>query len=120
VTQASTAIPTIALYTSLLRSVLGPRMQSPVQQSVRLWDFLTGAERADLDEEGRIRLDGWELDPQVQSTIADRWQLITPENLPEMADLVWFRSQFRALYGFDVPGVDYTRPVDPDLPWPSL
>ena len=116
VTQASTAIPTIALYTSLLRSVLGPRMQSPVQQSVQLWDALTGARPADLDDEGRIRLDGWELAPEVQSTIADRWQLITPDNLQEMADLVWFRSQFRALYGFDLPGVDYTQPVDPDLP----
>ena len=119
VTQASTAIPTIALYTSLLRSVLGPRMQSPVQQSVQLWDFLTGAEPAEVDDEGRIRLDGWELAPEVQAAVDDRWKIITPANLPELADLVWFRSQFRALYGFDVPGVDYAKPVDPDLPWPA-
>jgi enoyl-[acyl-carrier protein] reductase/trans-2-enoyl-CoA reductase (NAD+) len=120
VTQASTAIPTIALYTSLLRSVLGAGMQSPVQQSVRLWDFLTGAESADVDDEGRIRLDRWELAPEVQAAVHDRWKVITPANLPELADLVWFRSQFRALYGFDVPGVDYTKPVDPDLPWPAV
>jgi enoyl-[acyl-carrier protein] reductase/trans-2-enoyl-CoA reductase (NAD+) len=31
----------------------------------------------------------------------------------------WFRAQFRGLYGFDVPGVDYDQPVEVDLPWPS-
>ena len=42
----------------------------------------------------------------------------TPKRSP-VADVDWFRAQFRALYGFDVPGVDYAQPVDPDLPWPG-
>jgi enoyl-[acyl-carrier protein] reductase/trans-2-enoyl-CoA reductase (NAD+) len=119
VTQASTAIPGIALYASLLRTVLGERMQSPMQQSVRLWRQLTGADPLDLDEEGRIRLDRWELDPDVQDDVARRWFAVTPATIGDVADVDWFRSQFRELYGFNVPGIDYDRPVDPDLAWPS-
>jgi enoyl-[acyl-carrier protein] reductase/trans-2-enoyl-CoA reductase (NAD+) len=119
VTQASTAIPGIALYVSLLRGVLGDRLQSPVEQSVRLWDQLTGARPLDLDETGRIRLDGWELDASVQAAVTERWQTITPASVTDLADTPWFRSQFRALYGFDVPGIDYTAPVETDLAWPA-
>ncbi|MEV4351350.1 bifunctional NADH-specific enoyl-ACP reductase/trans-2-enoyl-CoA reductase [Actinoplanes sp. NPDC049596] len=113
VTQASTAIPGIALYVSLLREVLGDRLQSPVEQSVQLWDQLTGAAPFDLDEAGRIRLDRWELDRDVQARVAKRWTTT-------MGDVGWFRSQFRGLYGFDVPGVDYRRPVEVELPWPAM
>ncbi|MEV4510164.1 trans-2-enoyl-CoA reductase family protein [Dactylosporangium sp. NPDC049525] len=119
VTQASTAIPGIALYVSLLHAVLGDGLQSPVEQSVRLWDQLTGAAPFDLDEQGRLRLDRWELDADVQAAVAERWRAITPETIAEVADVDWFRAQFRGLYGFDVPGVDYTAPVDPDLEWPA-
>lgn len=119
VTQASTAIPGIALYVSLLHAVLGDRLQSPVEQSVRLWDQLTGAAPFDLDEQGRLRLDRWELDPAVQAAVAERWSAIAPETIADVADIEWFRAQFRGLYGFDVPGVDYAEPVEPDLEWPA-
>jgi enoyl-[acyl-carrier protein] reductase/trans-2-enoyl-CoA reductase (NAD+) len=119
VTQASTAIPGIALYVSILRAVIGERLQSPIEQSVRLWDQLTGTIPYDLDEQGRIRLDRWELTDDVQAEVGRRWQAATPETIGPLADINWFRTQFRGLYGFDVPGVDYERPVEPDLPWPT-
>jgi len=119
VTQASTAIPGIALYVSLLRGVLGDRFQSPVEQSIRLWSQLTGAAPMDLDEQGRLRLDRWELDEAVQAEVRSRWLAATPETIGDLADIAWFRQQFRSLYGFDVPGIDYARPVEPDLDWPS-
>jgi enoyl-[acyl-carrier protein] reductase/trans-2-enoyl-CoA reductase (NAD+) len=119
VTQASTAIPGIALYVSLLRAVLGDKLQSPIEQSLRLWDQLTGATPLDLDDQGRIRLDRWELTDEVQSAVRALWREVTPETIAEVADVDWFRAQFRGLYGFDVPGVDYDAPVEVDLPWPS-
>jgi enoyl-[acyl-carrier protein] reductase / trans-2-enoyl-CoA reductase (NAD+) len=67
VTQASTAIPGIALYLSLLRSALGQTMRSPASQSADLWDQLLGIRALDLDEAGRIRLDRWELAQDVQN-----------------------------------------------------
>ncbi|MEU9669086.1 trans-2-enoyl-CoA reductase family protein [Streptomyces bobili] len=118
ITQALTAIPGIPLYVGLLRGVLGDRFPTPVEQSLQLWNQLT-AHRPEVDECGRIRLDRWELSEPVQAAVAERWQSITPETLTELADIPWFRAQFRSLYGFGVPGVDYTTPVETDLSWPN-
>lgn len=118
ISQALTAIPGIPLYVCLLRSVLGDRFPSPVEQSLQLWEQLT-ADQPDVDERGRIRLDQWELSAPVQAAMAERWRSITPATLTELADVPWFRAQFRGLYGFDVPGVDYSVPVETDLPWPG-
>lgn len=119
VTQASTYIPGIALYVSLLRAALREEFQTPAEQAVQLWDQLTGITPLGLDADRRIRLDGWELDPAVQAEVARRWQAATPETIGELADIGWFRSQFRALYGFDIPGIDYDAPVETDVPWPG-
>ncbi|MFE3770629.1 enoyl-[acyl-carrier-protein] reductase FabV [Streptomyces sp. NPDC057579] len=119
VTQSSTAIPGIALYVGLLRGVLGERMTAPTAQLSDLWDQLTGARPLDLDEEGRVRLDTWELNPEVQAAVAERWQAAATENIAELADLGWFHGEVHRLYGFAVPGVDYSAPVPTEVPWPG-
>jgi enoyl-[acyl-carrier protein] reductase/trans-2-enoyl-CoA reductase (NAD+) len=119
VTQASTHIPGIALYTSVLRAVLGDAVVSPAEQAVQLWDQLTGTAPLDTDPGGRIRLDRWELDAGVQAAVARRWHAATTANVKDLAEVGWFRSQFRGLYGFDIPGVDYTAEVEADVPWPG-
>jgi enoyl-[acyl-carrier protein] reductase/trans-2-enoyl-CoA reductase (NAD+) len=119
VTQSSTAIPGIGLYLAILRSVLGERMRTPAQQSASLWDQLTGAVPADLDEQGRIRLDRWELADDMQREVARRWAACESASLDGLADVGWFAGQVLRLYGFGVPGVDYTRSAEPDLPWPD-
>ncbi|MFI2211528.1 enoyl-[acyl-carrier-protein] reductase FabV [Streptomyces sp. NPDC020141] len=119
VTQSSTAIPGIALYTGLLRGVLGEGLVPPVRQLAALWDQLTGAAALALDDEGRIRLDGWELTDDVQSAVAERWEAAATDTIAGLADLDWFRGEVRRLYGFSVPGVDYTAPVATDVPWPG-
>lgn len=119
VTQASTHIPGIGLYLSLLRGVLGSGIQGPARQSVQLWDQLAGHAPLDLDDAGRIRLDRWEFDPQVQAEVTSRWHAATQDTIGSLADIDWFRSQFRALYGFDIPGIDYAAEVETDVPWPG-
>ncbi|MGW8597901.1 enoyl-[acyl-carrier-protein] reductase FabV [Streptomyces sp. NPDC055893] len=119
VTQSSTAIPGIALYVGLLRGVLGDAMTTPVGQLVQLWDQLTGAQPLDTDDEHRVRLDTWELDPAVQKAVAERWSSATSATVTELADLDWFGDEVRRLYGFSVPGVDYTAAVETDVPWPA-
>ena len=112
VTQASTAIPGIGLYVSLLHSVLGDGMESPVTQGVRLWKHLTGVERAGIDDLGRVRLDDWEFAPGVQDRVSEAWQrAVADRRLPAEAG-AWFQSGVRRLYGFDVDGVDYSVAVD--------
>ncbi|MEU9147292.1 hypothetical protein [Streptomyces sp. NPDC048349] len=70
VTQASSAIPSIALYTAFLRTVFGEHgFRTTAEQATDLWDQLEGHTPLVLDEAGRIRLDGWELDDQVQDRV---------------------------------------------------
>ncbi|MFE6662749.1 enoyl-[acyl-carrier-protein] reductase FabV [Streptomyces sp. NPDC057697] len=119
VTQSSTAIPGIALYVGLLRGVLGASMVPPIGQLTDLWDQLTGVRPLELDEEGRVRLDTWELAPAVQAAVTERWNTATTENITELADLGWFHAEVRRLYGFAVPGIDYDAPVETDIAWPD-
>lgn len=119
VTQSSTAIPGIALYTGLLRGVLGQDMLPPVHQLAALWDDLTGRAPLAPDDEDRIRLDTWELADDVQAAVADRWEAATTDTISGLADLDWFHAEVRRLYGFSVPGVDYAAPVATDIPWPD-
>ncbi|MFI6729584.1 enoyl-[acyl-carrier-protein] reductase FabV [Streptomyces atratus] len=119
VTQSSTAIPGIALYVGLLRSVLGPDLVPPIDQLTDLWDQLTGTRPLTLDDDGRVRLDTWELTPPVQKAVADRWNSATTSTIGDLADVDWFHAEVQRLYGFAVPGIDYTAPVDTSVPWPD-
>jgi enoyl-[acyl-carrier protein] reductase / trans-2-enoyl-CoA reductase (NAD+) len=118
VTMSSLAIPGISLYLSLLRAAAGDRAETAIQQSVRLWDHLTGRRLAPADRQGRLRLDEWELAADLQREIAARWPEPAERLLGGLADLDWFRREFRRLYGFDVAGVDYSLPVEVEVPWP--
>jgi enoyl-[acyl-carrier protein] reductase/trans-2-enoyl-CoA reductase (NAD+) len=119
VTQASSAIPGIGLYVSLLHKVLGDGLQTPIQQSIALWDQLTGDAALDLDDDGRIRLDRWELTDDVQAAVRAQWEAATQDTIAEVADTAWFFSEVRRLYGFDVPGVDYEAETEVDVAWPA-
>ncbi|MFJ6393876.1 hypothetical protein ACIQJT_40580 [Streptomyces sp. NPDC091972] len=72
-----------------------------------------------LDDTGRIRLDGWELDTTVQSRVRTLWDQITTDNVTDYADTDWFRRQVGQLYGWSVPGIDYDTPSQTTVPWPS-
>ncbi|HET6741110.1 MAG TPA: enoyl-[acyl-carrier-protein] reductase FabV, partial [Kribbella sp.] len=107
----------IGLYVSLLHHVTD--LQTPVQQSVALWGQLTGEAPLDLDDDGRIRLDRWELSDEVQDAVRALWESATQDNVAEVADAAWFLAEVRRLYGFDVPGVDYAAETEVDVEWPT-
>ncbi|ODT66321.1 MAG: trans-2-enoyl-CoA reductase [Pelagibacterium sp. SCN 63-23] len=114
VTQASSAIPVVPLYGTVLIKVedemgLG---EGPIQQIDRLFrDKLQGD--LVLDDASRIRVDDWELSPAMQAELARRWAVLNTENLGELADLPKYREEFMKLFGFSVGGVDYSKDVDP-------
>jgi enoyl-[acyl-carrier protein] reductase/trans-2-enoyl-CoA reductase (NAD+) len=120
VTLSSLAIPGISLYLSLLHEVAGDVAESPVRQSARLWGHLTGRTAAPADDAGRLRLDGWELDPDVQDKVRERWSAADADVISGLADPDWFRQQIWRLYGFEVGGIDYRQPAEVDVPWPAL
>jgi enoyl-[acyl-carrier protein] reductase / trans-2-enoyl-CoA reductase (NAD+) len=116
VTQASSAIPVVPLYIALLFRVMKEKgiHEGCVEQAHRLFaDRLYGGDALELDAEGRIRLDDWEMRPDVQDEVRRLWNQVTGENLSSLADIDGYREDFLKLFGFGVPGVDYERDIDP-------
>jgi enoyl-[acyl-carrier protein] reductase/trans-2-enoyl-CoA reductase (NAD+) len=110
VTQASSAIPVIPLYISLLYKIMKEEgiHEGCIEQIQRLYQqrLFTGSE-VPVDEKGRIRIDDWEMRPDVQEKIAALWLEATTENIAEISDLEGYRSDFHNLFGFGFNGVDY-------------
>jgi enoyl-[acyl-carrier protein] reductase/trans-2-enoyl-CoA reductase (NAD+) len=120
VTQASSAIPVLPLYLSLLPKVMKAKNleEGPLEQMRRLFtDFLCTGSGPKLDEARRIRLDDREMRDDVQAEVAALWPQVTTENLREITDFSGFQRDFRGLFGFEVDGVDYDQPVETDLQW---
>lgn len=137
VTQASSAIPTMPLYLSLLFKVMKERgtHEGCIEQLAVLYDILYGGsaegtaverlrhERVDaagrrvalIDAEGRLRADYKEMDPLVQEAVLALWPRVTNENLYQISDLAGYKADFLRLFGFGVEGVDYDADVDPDV-----
>ena len=114
VTQASSAIPVVPLYGTVLFKVMKQlgRHEGCVEQIDRLFRTRLGPD-AELDEARRLRLDDWELSPEVQAEVKRRWPLLSTASLGELADLAEYRTQFLRLFGFGVDGIDYAQDVDP-------
>jgi len=114
VTQASSAIPVVPLYGTVLFKVMKKLdlHEGCIEQIDRLFRTRLDAE-APVDDAKRLRLDDWELSPEVQAEVSRRWPLLTTETLGELADLPDFRREFLRLFGFGIDGVDYTQDVDP-------
>ena len=110
VTQASSAIPVIPLYISLLYKIMKAKgtHEGCIEQIQRLYQqrLFTGA-AVPVDEKGRIRIDDWELDAEVQDEVSRLWAIATTENLTEIGDLEGYRKDFYNLFGFGFEGVDY-------------
>ena len=120
VTQASSAIPVVPLYMSLLPMVMKRKNldEDPLEQMRRLFtDFLCAGQPVALDAERRVRLDDREMRPDVQAEVASLWPQVTTETLREVSDFAGFQREFRGLFGFEVERVDYEQPVETDLHW---
>ena len=115
VTQASSAIPVIPLYISLLYKTMKEKgiHEGCIEQIQRLYQqrLFTGAD-VPVDEKGRIRIDDWEMREDVQANVAKLWPEATTENLSEIGDLEGYRKDFYNLFGFDLAGVDYKAEAD--------
>ena len=110
VTQASSAIPVIPLYISLLYKIMKEEgiHEGCIEQIQRLYqERLFTENEIPVDEKGRIRVDDWEMRSDVQEKIAKLWDEAVTENLSEIGDLEGYRKDFYNLFGFDVDGVDY-------------
>jgi enoyl-[acyl-carrier protein] reductase/trans-2-enoyl-CoA reductase (NAD+) len=114
VTQASSAIPVVPLYGTLLLKVMDEMGigEGCIEQIDRLFRDKLQAPVV-LDDESRVRVDDWELSKTVQDEMKHRWNLLSTETLESLADLGKYREEFLKLFGFGLGGVDYSADLDP-------
>lgn len=118
VTQASSAIPVIPLYISLLYKVMKNKgiHEGCIEQIQRLYsERLYTNKEIPTDEKGRIRIDDWEMREDVQAEVAELWKQATTETLPEIGDLIGYRNDFLNLFGFGFSNVNYELDVNENL-----
>jgi len=122
VTQASSAIPVVPLYISILYKVMkeAGTHEGCIEQMQRLFaDRLYGS-NAEVDEAGRIRVDDWEMREEIQAAVEVAWEKVTTESIDELTDFKGYREEFLKLFGFGLDGVDYQAESDPNVAPPSL
>ncbi len=122
VTQSSSAIPFIPLYFVLLKKIMKEKgvEESCIEQIYRLFAArLYNGSSVPLDKNGFIRMDDWEMLPDVQLEVGKSWETLNESNLPERANLPGFREDFLKLFGFGFKDVDYNSDVAVDLKLPS-
>ena len=117
VTQASAAIPVVPLYNTLLFAVMKEQgsHEDCIDHIYRFFASSLYGGSPEIDDVGRLRLDGWELAPGVQDEVLQRWSVVCTENLDDLGDLAGFRDDFLKLFGFGMAGVDYAADLDPRL-----
>ena len=122
VTRASAVIPIIPFYVSCLFRVMKDAglHEGCIEQIIRLYkERLYGAAAADaskvpVDEGGRIRLDDWEMRPDIQKAVVERIAVVTEDNIYTTSDIDGFKHDFLEAHGFDVAGIDYAADVATD------
>ncbi len=115
VTQSSSAIPVVPLYISVLYKVMKKKglHEGCIEQIQRLFATqLYNGNSIDYDDEGRARMDGFELRSDVQDEVFSLWDRINTDNLYELTDFAGYKAEFMGLFGFGVDGVDYSKDVE--------
>jgi enoyl-[acyl-carrier protein] reductase/trans-2-enoyl-CoA reductase (NAD+) len=122
VTQASSAIPMMPLYLSLLFKVMKEQgsHEGCIEQVVGLFrDSLYGGSPC-MDNEGRLRADRKELAAEVQLRVQQLWHQVTNDNIDDVTDFAGYKSEFLRLFGFGIEGVDYEADVATDVQIPNV
>lgn len=119
VTQASSAIPVMPLYISLMYKVMKDEgvHEGVIEQIVGLFNTLLLADNPKLDEANRLRMDGVETNDHIQGLIKEIWPKVTTENFPELGDYKSYNEDFLKLFGFGFDGVDYDADISPEAKW---
>jgi enoyl-[acyl-carrier protein] reductase / trans-2-enoyl-CoA reductase (NAD+) len=120
VTQASSAIPVIPLYVSMVFRIMKEKgiHEGTIEQINRLFHqclYRQDGKAPETDGEGRLRLDDWELRDDVQQACKALWPTVTTENLWQDTDYAGYKHEFLKLFGFDRKDVDYDVDVNPDV-----
>lgn len=122
VTQSSAAIPIVPLYISILYKVMKEKglHEGCMEQMYRLFHDRLYAADMPLDEEGRIRLDDYEMQTEVQEAVSALWETVSDSTLTECCDIDGYWDDFFHMFGFRYEAVDYAKDANPDVAIPSI
>ncbi len=115
VTRSSAVIP-VGLYFVLLSDVMQSKGldEGCIEQCYRLFaQRLYAGKEIPVDDQGRIRIDDWELRDDVQAEVDRRWEIADNDTIHQLADLEEYRKQFLNIHGFGYDNVDYEADVTP-------
>lgn len=114
VTQASSAIPVVPLYISILFKIMKEKglHEGCIEQMHRMMSEKLYKSGPVTDDCGRLRLDDLELCTDVQNEVTKVWKIISNSNMREIADIGGYMADFERLFGFGIDGVDYDADVD--------
>ena len=68
----------------------------------------------------QLRLDDLEMLPEVQQEIERMWGTLDERGVEQLADIDGYWEDFYQMFGFAIPGVDYTADCDPTVEIESL
>lgn len=122
VTQASSAIPIMPLYLALLFKVMKEKKlhEGCIEQIYGLFSECLTAASPQVDSVNRLRMDGKELQVDVQAAVSDLWPQVTSDNIDQLTDFKGYHEDFLKLFGFGLAGVDYSADVNPVVNISSL
>ena len=113
VTQASSAIPIVPLYFAILYKVMKENHvhEGCIEQINRLFkERLYGTPVT--DEEGRIRMDDWEMREDIQEKTMAIWNQVNTDNLLQIADVDGYWKDFYHMFGFHFDNIDYSKDIE--------
>lgn len=118
VTQASSAIPIMPLYISLLYRVMKEEgtHEGCIEQINGLFRQGLYSDAPLMDEAGRLRMDGKELSEHIQQAVKDLWGQVTTDTIDTLTDYKGYHNEFLRLFGFGYSHVDYDADVSPMVP----
>ncbi|WP_276899066.1 enoyl-ACP reductase FabV [Frischella perrara] len=118
VTQASSAIPVMPLYIAMSFKVMKEQgiHEGCIEQIQRMfYTKLYVTDEPETDDNHRLRLDDWELRPEVQNACKEIWSKVTNDTIYQVTDYQGYKDEFLRLFGFGISGVDYDADVNPDV-----
>lgn len=113
VTQASLAIPTVPLYVAVYSKIMKEQglFEDNLDHVFRMLQIL-GQDKPGAASDVALRVDDRELNPKVQSVVTERMKPLQAGTVLDDTHFSALRAAFLNLFGFEIPGIDYTAPVD--------
>lgn len=115
VTQASSAIPVMPLYISLLFRVLQEQgLEVDIQKILNnliLNGIAKNIDDLNTDDDMRLRMDFEEMSEKTQSQVRKLWSEVTSENLKQISNYEEYKQSFQSLFGFCNKEIDYSQEI---------